>query len=176
MEIKTSDGIQHVASQGVGTAGLTLGIIGTSLAALNGANGGGLLSGLFNGGGSYNQDSRLISALEAELTKERAKNYSDQGDLAVYNALFNQYKELSAMSTSLDKRVSAIEVASPLREQLLQQQISCCCNSANAAISALQQTVQGITKTVIPITAVCPQPMPEHNSWTAPTTTTSDAA
>lgn len=176
MQIKTADGEKHVASQAVGTAGLSLGIIGTSLALLNGGNGNGLLGGLFNGGGSYNQDSRIISALESELTKEKAKNYSDQGDLAVYNALFNQYKELSAMSNSLDKRVAAIEVAGPLREQLLQQQISCCCNAANTAIASLAQTVQGITKTVVPITAVCPQPMPQYNSWTAPTTGTSSAA
>lgn len=175
MQIKTADGERHVASQAVGTAGLSLGIIGTSLALLNGGAGNGVLGGLFNGG-SYNQDSRIISALEAELTKEKAKNYSDQSNLAVYNALFSQYKELAAMSTSLDKRVSAIEVAGPLREQLLQQQISCCCNAANTAIASLAQTVQGITKTVVPITAVCPQPMPEYNSWTAPTASTSTAA
>lgn len=32
--------------------------------------------------------------------------------------------------------------------------------------------LQGLTKLIVPITSVCPQPMPEFNSWTAPTTTT----
>jgi hypothetical protein len=32
-------------------------------------------------------------------------------------------------------------------------------------------TLSGLTKTVIPITSVCPEPMPMYNSWTAPTTT-----
>lgn len=36
-------------------------------------------------------------------------------------------------------------------------------------INCLATQVAGITKTVVPITAVCPQPMPQHNSWTAPT-------
>jgi hypothetical protein len=30
----------------------------------------------------------------------------------------------------------------------------------------------GLTKTIIPAANVCPQPMPQYNSWTAPTTTT----
>jgi hypothetical protein len=29
--------------------------------------------------------------------------------------------------------------------------------------------LNGLTKTVIPITSVCPEPMPALNSWTAPT-------
>ena len=33
-------------------------------------------------------------------------------------------------------------------------------------------TLMGLTKTVIPINNVCPEPMPQYNSWTAPTATT----
>jgi hypothetical protein len=39
----------------------------------------------------------------------------------------------------------------------------------------MQNTINGLaalTKTVIPITNVCPEPMAKYNSWTAPTTTT----
>jgi hypothetical protein len=32
------------------------------------------------------------------------------------------------------------------------------------------ETLMGLTKTVIPIGNVCPAPMPQYNSWTAPTT------
>ena len=41
------------------------------------------------------------------------------------------------------------------------------------AISCIQGQVaqlQALTKTIVPITNVCPQPMPQYNSWTAPTT------
>lgn len=30
----------------------------------------------------------------------------------------------------------------------------------------------GLTKTIVPITNVCPEPMKLYNSWTAPTTPT----
>jgi hypothetical protein len=44
-----------------------------------------------------------------------------------------------------------------------------------ANISCMQTSIaglMGLTKTVIPIGNVCPSPMPEFNSWVAPTTTT----
>lgn len=40
-------------------------------------------------------------------------------------------------------------------------------------VSVLQNQVavlNSLTKTVVPITNVCPEPMPAKNSWTAPTT------
>ena len=42
-------------------------------------------------------------------------------------------------------------------------------------ISVMQNQIavlNSLTKTVIPITNVCPEPMPLKNSWTAPTTST----
>lgn len=47
-----------------------------------------------------------------------------------------------------------------------------------ANISCMQNTLStlsGLTKTVVPIDNVCPAPMPQYNSWTAPTTTTTGA-
>jgi hypothetical protein len=44
-----------------------------------------------------------------------------------------------------------------------------------ANISCMQSSIaalQGLTKTVIPITNVCPEPMAKFNSWTAPTAPT----
>jgi hypothetical protein len=37
-------------------------------------------------------------------------------------------------------------------------------------------TLNNITKTIVPASAICPAPMPLHNSWVAPTTTTTPAA
>jgi hypothetical protein len=42
-------------------------------------------------------------------------------------------------------------------------------------ISCIQGQVaalMGLTKTIVPINNVCPEPMKMYNSWTAPTTTT----
>ena len=46
--------------------------------------------------------------------------------------------------------------------------------ATNSAIQALQNTVNGITKTVIPLNVICPQAMARWNSWTAPTNTAPD--
>ena len=171
MQIKTQDGMASVASAGVGGAGLGLGIGGVALGLLNGANNGnGLLGGLFGGGS--NQTNTLMS----ELAKEKAERFAEKTGSEIYNAMFAQYKELAQATTGIDKRVSALEVAGPLREQLLNQRIDCCCNSMSAGLSALQNTVANITKTIVPITSVCPAPMPQYNSFVVPTTDTTTGA
>lgn len=43
---------------------------------------------------------------------------------------------------------------------------------AGTALSLLNN----ITKTIVPMSAICPAPMPQYNSWVAPTTTTTPAA
>lgn len=105
------------ASKGVGTAGLTLGIIGTSLASglLNG-NG---LGGIF--GGNQNPASSAayqLAAKDTEIAQLRAERYADA-----------QVKELSKEVCTLSQRVAAIEVAEPLREQILQERINCVSNT-----------------------------------------------
>ena len=162
MQIKTQDGMANVASAGVGGTALGLGIGALGLTALQGN---GVLGGLFGGGS--NQTNTLMS----ELAKEKAERFAEKTGAEIYNAMFAQYKELAQATTNIDKRVSALEVAGPLREQLVNQRIDCCCGQMSAGLAALQSVVANITKTVVPITSVCPQPMPEYNSWTAPTTT-----
>ena len=171
MQIKTAEGMANVSSAGVGGAGLGLGIAGTALGLLNGANGNGILGGLF-GGGNVNQTNALMS----DLAKEKAERFAEKTGAEIYNAMFAQYKELAQATTNIDKRVSALEVAGPLREQLVNQRIDCCCNSMNAGLAALQATVANITKTIVPITSVCPQPMPQYNSFVVPTTDTGTGA
>ena len=167
MQIKTQDGMANVASAGVGGAGLGLGIAGTALGLLN--NNGGILGGLFGGN---NQTTALMS----DLAKEKAERFAEKTGAEIYNAMFAQYKELAQATTNIDKRVSALEVAGPLREQLLNQRIDCCCNSMSSGLAALQNVVANITKTIVPITSVCPAPMPQYNSFVVPTTDTTTGA
>lgn len=76
-----------------------------------------------------------------------------------------------------------------LREQLIQAKLdNCCCQmngkidsvaqtascgiaQLNNAVACIRSTLDGITSTVIPQTAICPPVMPRYNSWTAPTDT-----
>lgn len=61
--------------------------------------------------------------------------------------------------------------------QLCQQSVVNAQVAAN--LSCLQGTVatlQGLTKTVIPIDNVYPEPMKRYNSWTAPTTDSTASA
>jgi hypothetical protein len=148
MQIKTQDGTANVTSAGVGGTGLGLGIAGTALGLLNG-NGGNILSGLFGGGNNCN-------ALMSELAKEKAERFAEKTGSEIYNAMFSQYKELAQATTNIDKRVAALEVAGPLREQLVNQRIDCCCSQMSAGLAALQSVVANITKTVVPNSSVCP--------------------
>ena len=76
-----------------------------------------------------------------------------------------------------------------LREQLIQSKIDNCCCEMNGKINSVAQTAScgisqlqnavacinntlgGITKTIVPKDAICPEFMNRYNSWTAPTTT-----
>jgi hypothetical protein len=59
---------------------------------------------------------------------------------------------------------------------------NCCCqlnskiemvaSTSACGIAQLNNIVSNITKTIVPISSVCPQPMAQFNSWTAPTTPT----
>jgi pantothenate kinase type III len=161
------------ASKGVAGSGLGLGIAGTALGLLN--NNGNLLGGIL-GGGCQNQ----VSMLQSENAMLKAEKYSDQNIAAVYTALRNETQALQ--DRIFDKYIAPIsqEIADMrVREARTDGRIGEVSLLAQNGLTALQgqvnclaQTVAGITKTVVPITAVCPNPMPQFNSWTAPTAPT----
>lgn len=168
------------ASKGVAGAGLGLGIAGTALNLMqNGA-----LGNIFGGvGGGANAATLAISERDAKIARLESEKYSDSKVQELYNYTVGQNKELSTFLCNIDKRVTALEVSAPLREQIIDGKIAqvadkaaCCCSATNAALANLSSVVNNITKTIIPINSVCPQPMAQYNSWTAPTTTTAAAA
>ena len=159
------------ASKGVGTAGLTLGIIGTTLASglLNG-NG---LGGLF---GNNNQNPAAspvyqLSQKDNEIAILKAQQYSDNKTFA-----------LSEKVASLDARVIALETAAPLRDKILSD-----------SIINLQATLSRIAVPMVPNYALAPgygpamvgpmpppgyavQPIVNSGTTTPATTTTAQAA
>ena len=150
------------ASKGVAGSGLGLGIAGTALGVLNGGLGN-LLSGTGNGNCGCTEDhwvnryeaaqSARISELETEVKLRDANTYT--------------LSEMNKMRNYVDTRFSGIE-AQLCNQAVLNSQVT-------ANISCMQgniATLMGLTKTIVPITNVCPEPMKLYNSWTAPTAPT----
>lgn len=181
------------ASKGVAGSGLGLGIAGTALGVLNASNGGGgLLGGLF-GGGCNSQ----VSALQSEIGMLKAEKYSDRNTADVYSAVRSEYKDLlekwitplSDEACRNRERIAVLETQvkcdgekALLREQLVREQLgrridNCCCetngriNDLASRVHGLGRTLDSITSTIIPQTAICPPVMPRYNSWVAPTDT-----
>ncbi len=153
------------ASKGVGTAGLTTGIIGTALGVLNG---GGLnvLGGMTGGNCGCSEN---MAVNRYELAQEQ--KISDlQSQIALRDANIYQDAKTLELYKYVDGKFAGIE------SQLCQQAVVNAQITAN--IGCMQQSIsalQGLTKTIVPIDNVCPQPMPQYNSWTAPTAPTTGA-
>jgi hypothetical protein len=162
MQIKTPDGNVNVASPGVANAGLTTGIIGTTLSVLNGG-----LSNILGGGCGCNQGNS-ISALQAELAQERAERYADMVGI-------NTFKEAKAMSDKNDDKIQAnyIELAKAVA---LLDKTSAIAEAVNAErLNCMAQRVaslEGLTKLVVPNSSVCPG---WGNVTITPSTTTTTA-
>lgn len=170
------------ASKGVGNAGLALGIVGTSLASglLNGNGLGGILGNGNRAAQAANDAAVLAMAQkDSEIAQLKADKATDAKLVEVYKDLRALDKAQDAVISSLKDRVSAIETAAPLREQIVLGQVQSVAQTVAASnaqvqtqIAGIQATLSGITKTIVPATSVCPQPMPLHNAWTAPTAST----
>lgn len=147
----------NYASKGVGGTAL-----GLSIGALAGEFLSGNLANIFsnNRGG----ESAPVSHTEAKLMAENAelKNEVKFRDSTIYtdNKMLELYKYFEGKFSHVEN-------------QLCEQRVYNATNTA--AISCLQGQVAqlaALTKVIIPIGNVCPQPMPQYNSWVAPTTPT----
>lgn len=151
------------ASKSVGTAGLTTGIIGTALGALAGGSG---LLGL--GMNSAPRD----CVTKDELNYVQTINSKDC-EISLLKSEQNTEIKIADVYERLAKRIndevraqSDWNAAQAVNNAQMSSAIAVNANS----IAALQSTCNGLTKTIIPITNVCPEPMKLYNSWTAPTT------
>lgn len=120
------------ASKGVGTAGLTTGIIGTVL-------GSGILNGGLAGilGGNQNPSASPVYQLsqkDNEIALLKAQQYSDNKNFA-----------LAEKVAAIDARVIAMETAAPLRDKILSD-----------SILNLQATLSRIAVPMVPNYALAP--------------------
>lgn len=149
----------NFASKGVAGAGLGLGIAGTALGLLTNNGLGGLFGGV-TGCHENTPVNRYELGLSNEITnKDMEIAYLKGRDAAKTDSL-ELYKYVDGRFRSIEAQIASQAVVNAQ----ITANISCIQNSVAA--------LQGLTKTVIPIANICPEPMPQYNSWTAPTTTT----
>ena len=163
--------VNNYASKGVAGAGLGTGIAGLSLGVLNAMGNGGILPGLFGGcgrgyGGGYGGcgDSAVINRYELGLEQSNAAKDSK---IALLESTIHTNDKILEVYGYVDGRLRAIE-SQICQQAVVNAQVTANIGCMQSAISGLQ----ALTKTVVPITNICPEPMPLYNSWTAPTTTT----
>lgn len=153
------------ASKGVSGSALGIGIGALTLSLLNGGLGN-VLGGLGMGNCGCNEN-MLVNRYELGLQNQIA---SKDGHIALLESNIYTDQKLNDLRNYVDAKVGAVENA--VNAQAVY-------NATNTAtISCIQGQVaqlQGLTKVVIPITSVCPEPMKLYNSWTAPTAPTTGA-
>ena len=152
------------ASKGIAGAGLGTGIAGLTLGVLNGGLGN--LLGGWNGNCNCNEN-QVVTRYELGLQNQIA---SKDGHIALLESNIYTDQKLNDLRNYIDAKVGVVEGA--VNAQAVY-------NATNTAtIGCIQGQVaqlQSLTKCIIPITNVCPEPMKLYNSWTAPTTPTTGA-
>lgn len=145
--------LNFTAADRVGGIGGYIGGIATLLGM---AGNGGILNGCagFEGDHVVNRyeagQAAEIAALKSDIKLRDANTYTD-------SKILEMYQYLDGRLRGVEGQISA--------QAVVNAQIT-------ANISCMQNqiaTLSGLTKTVIPIGNVCPEPMPAKNSWTAPT-------
>lgn len=145
------------ASNAKGNTAVTLGAVGLGAALLNGG------LNLFGNSNCCGGDNAPVNRYEMNLQQELAAKDSKIGLLEsnIYtdSKIADVYERLNTKINGLEAQICS--------QAVVNAQVTANISCMQSAIS----TLQGLTKTVVPIDNVCPAPMPQYNSWTAPTTT-----
>ena len=163
------------ASNGKGNLGVTLGAIGTGLGVLgNNLLGNGGLAGLFNNGCNngayYNRpmccsDDELVTRYDAGKDSRIATLEMEKAILEAQTMVDKKSLEMYTYFDGWRRQHEAEQNAA-----FTQQAVYNATNTANLGCMQKQiDQIYGMTKLIIPASSVCPQPMPLHNSWAAPT-------
>lgn len=157
------------ASKGVAGAGLGLGIAGTALGLLNGGLGnllGGGCGTAWNNNCGCSENS-IVNRYELNLTQQLAAR---EQEIALLKADKYTDQKIVEVTTYFNNKIDNIH------SQLAQQSVYNATMNGTVSCMATQiAQLQGLTKLIVPADNICPQPMPQYNSWTAPTTSTATA-
>lgn len=177
-DVTTSEMDNRYAGHGVGTAGLTLGIIGTALAGLGG--GASILGGLGRNGGQQGPGpfitreefalNQQIMSRDSELADLKAEMNDEKKLVEVYTTLANKINEVNTtvasnrdraddkLAGAVEKINSKIDLNKGIQDVVNAQQLAYN-GSNNATVQYLQNQVgqlYNMTKLVIPNNSVCP--------------------
>lgn len=147
-------------SKSVGTAGLTTGIIGTALGVLNGG------TNLLGLGGNSVPGHNFVTKDELDYVQQIARKDSE---IALLKSEQNTEIKIADVYERLITRINA-DAKAQAEVNSAQAVYNASANSAIAVLQSQVNILNGLTKTVVPSDNICPKPMPEFNSWTAPTT------
>lgn len=150
----------NFASKGVAGAGLGLGIAGTALGLLNGGG----LGNIFGMNQNGCAEDHFVNRYEAE---QAARIANLETEVKLRDANFYSLSEVGKLRDYMEHRFDKVE------HELADQRVYNAVNTTTiGCIKNDVEALMGLTKTVIPAANVCPAPMPQYNSWVAPTTTT----
>lgn len=156
------------ASKGVAGAALGTGIAGLALGVLNGGIPGILGNGWSNCNNPYNMgacsDNQPVNRYEAG---QNARIAELETEVKLRDANFYTLSEMGKLREYVDRRFEGVN-ASINQQAVINAQITANIGCMQGQIA----TLMGLTKTVIPINSICPEPMARYNSWTAPTAET----
>ena len=163
MSLELHDG-RITGSSGVAKAGLTLGIIGTGLAAL-GNNGGWGLGGLFGNNNRAEMEQSKIARLQSDIAKLESERYTDYVGIDLYKNLIaevrSEDKKISDLQGTmfaylfdLDKKTALNTQAQELNRAydtmardymftILNNKIDCCCEKAAMQAAFDRQIAEG---------------------------------
>ena len=135
------------ASKGVAGSGLGLGIAGTALGLLNGN------LGFMNRAMTYDQeyachhDLHCVKELmekDSEIARLNAKVYSDESDIAMYKYFDGELKTLREQINAKNTEQAVINAT-----------VNTGLATLNGQVQSIANTVNSITKTAIPTSAIC---------------------
>lgn len=136
-------------------------IAGTALGLL----GNGALGGLF-GNPMMNQCHENTFVNRFELGQEQKISQLESKNALLESTIYTDGK-LNDLRNYVDNRFN--QVTGELSQIAVYQATNT--STLNCLANQVAQ-LQGLTKVIVPIANVCPQPMPQYNSWTAPTAPT----
>jgi hypothetical protein len=139
-------------SKGATGAALGLAIAGTTLGVLGNRGGlGNVLGGL--GGNVCNEDhciNRYEFGLQQEIAAKDSKIALLESNIFVDSKLADVYEKLNSNYEKLNTKIGCLEAQQAVVNAQITANISCLQSSVMA--------LQGLTKTIIPITNICPEP------------------
>lgn len=153
--------LEHAAS-GTAKAGLTTGIIGTSLGALNlMGNAGGLLNGLVGGArtgcmGYCNAEDEPVSRydaakdakiahLETQVALRDANTFTDQKFIELYKYIDGELRDIRAVQSN--QAVHNQKTADSF--QIMQERLQCCCDKMETRICAEENARKCADNTIV---------------------------